>query len=280
MSIIPKNFKFIDLFSGIGGFHFAMKKLSSESICVLASEIDKNAIKLYDINFNQTSAINIKDISNENLVDFDILCAGFPCQPFSKAGFQNGFNDERGNLFFEIKRIIELKITTSKKPKILVLENVRNLASHDEGRTWQVIYNTLMNLGYNTLEDPLILSPKDFGIPQLRERAIILAVDNNIFNDKLDFKVKKIHNDIFFNDILDSNDSETNQDYLISKYEEKVLNAWDYFIKNVNIKVIGFPVWSDEVYNNYPIENLPKWKQNFIIKNRNLYLSNKNMMDH
>lgn len=164
-----KKFKFIDLFSGIGGFHQAMEQLGGE--CVFASEIDKFCNVQYERNYGMSSDINIRDVKEEDLPEFDVLCAGFPCQAFSKAGKQEGLEDKtRGTLFFEIVRILKHHHTP-----YIILENVKNLVSHDNGNTWRIIQESLKELGYRTTKDPLILSPHYFGIPQIRERVIILG---------------------------------------------------------------------------------------------------------
>jgi len=281
MDLLQKDFKFIDLFSGLGGFHFAMKKISENSECVFASEINENAIKLYKLNHAVNSENDIKKISFQDIPNFDVLCAGFPCQPFSKAGLQNGFADPRGTLFFEIIKILRNKIENNQKPKLLVLENVRNLKTHDKGNTWNVIKKSLRALGYNTIDEPLIVSPVDFGIPQLRERTIILAIDDQIYSKKLEFNLKKNHKDFpSIDSILDHSLKTEGSGYEISKYELSVLEAWDYFIKHVDLKTIGFPIWSDEFNKNYDISDLPEWKQQFITKNRDLYKRNKKMIDY
>ena len=165
-----EKFKFIDLFSGIGGFHQAMEYFGGE--CVLASDIDKAAIEVYRNNYGIDSNVNIRDIKNEDVPKHDVLCAGFPCQAFSKAGKQQGFLDPtRGTLFFEVARILE-----AKHPKYIMLENVRNLVTHDNGNTYRIIRNTLKGLGYRLTEKPLILSPYQFGVPQVRERIYIPGV--------------------------------------------------------------------------------------------------------
>lgn len=173
-------FKFIDLFAGIGGFHLAMHRLGGE--CVFASEIDEHARLTYEANHKKTSPFlfennlfnkDIRSISPKDIPDFDILCAGFPCQPFSQAGHKRGFDDnhnsERGNLFFNIAEIIEIK-----KPKAFFLENVRGIVSHDNGNTFKVIRNILENeLGYSFYFK--IIQASDYGLPQLRPRAFMVG---------------------------------------------------------------------------------------------------------
>lgn len=168
------KFKFIDLFSGIGGFHQAMVNLGGK--CVFASEIDKEAIKTYQYNYGIDSAHDITKTKEEDIPKHDVLCAGFPCQAFSKAGQQLGFTDKtKGTLFFEIIRILKYH-----KTPYIILENVRNLTSHDNGKTWIIIKNALNEIGYIISEDPFIISPHQLGIPQLRERVIILGVHKDV----------------------------------------------------------------------------------------------------
>ena len=174
------NLKFIDLFSGIGGFHTALHQLGNE--CVFASEIDEEARKIYRSNFYNISPAlfennyfndDIRKISASEIPDFDILCAGFPCQPFSQAGRKRGFSDgsdsERGNLFFNIADIIE-----AKKPKAFFLENVRGIVSHDNGRTIRIIREILEDeLGYSFYLK--IVKASDYGLPQHRPRAFMIG---------------------------------------------------------------------------------------------------------
>ena len=165
--------RFIDLFCGIGGFHQALARLGMD--CVFACDKDEACRRSYERNYNLAPAADILSVDLESIPDFDVLCAGFPCQPFSKAGHRLGFGDDRGNLFFAICRVAEIK-----KPSYMILENVRNLASHDGGNTWRVIRDSIRNLGYQTYEDPLILNALNFGVPQNRERVIILCKRNEI----------------------------------------------------------------------------------------------------
>lgn len=175
-----KNFTFIDLFAGIGGFHQSMYELGGE--CVFASEIDSNARKTYEHNFSKHSPHlfenglfnkDIKTIMPEEIPDFDLLCAGFPCQPFSQAGKGYGFDDnhksERGNLFFDIAEIIKVK-----RPKAFFLENVRGLVNHDNGNTFKTIQHILTEeLGYSFYHQ--IIKASDYGLPQLRPRTFMIG---------------------------------------------------------------------------------------------------------
>ena len=157
---------FVDLFCGIGGFHSAAASLGLK--CVFASDIDAEARKAYTHNYNLSPAGDITAIKAENIPDHDLLCAGFPCQPFSIIGARRGFNDARGNLFLEIVRIIE-----KKKPKVVILENVKQLTSINKGATFRRILGAVEKLGYHV--EYKVLNALDFGVPQKRERVIIIA---------------------------------------------------------------------------------------------------------
>jgi DNA (cytosine-5)-methyltransferase 1 len=168
--------KFIDLFAGIGGFHLAFSQLGAE--CVFASEWDEHARKTYQANFQKSDpelfssgnfAGDITKVKKEDIPDFDILCAGFPCQPFSQAGFKLGFNDVRGTLFFDIAEILEVK-----RPRAFFLENVRGLYKHDNGRTFETIRKVLTeDLGYKIYHQ--IVRATDHGLPQHRPRLFIIG---------------------------------------------------------------------------------------------------------
>lgn len=168
--------KFIDLFAGIGGFHLAFHNTGAE--CVYASEWDEQARKTYETNFSKISPLlfengnfvgDLTQVDKAQIPNFDILCAGFPCQPFSQAGFKKGFEDIRGTLFFEIAEIIKLK-----KPSAFFLENVRGLYSHDEGRTFETIKSILTKeLGYSFHH--AIVKASDHGLPQHRPRLFMVG---------------------------------------------------------------------------------------------------------
>lgn len=183
-----KEFRFIDLFAGIGGFHLAMHNNGGK--CVFASEIDKFARQTYEHNYKKFSPeifengnfnkdITDPDLDYDKIPDFDVMCAGFPCQPFSQAGLKKGFDDTRGTLFFNLKEIVKKKIEGNKKdssvtiPRVLLLENVKGFKNHDKGNTFKVIKNTLNDLGYEVAAE--VLNSKHFGVPQNRERIFIVA---------------------------------------------------------------------------------------------------------
>ncbi|WP_190277311.1 DNA cytosine methyltransferase [Taibaiella lutea] len=174
------KFKFIDLFAGIGGFHIAMHSVGGE--CVFASEWDKFARITYEHNFKNISPklfssgnfnADINDADVDKIPDFDVLCGGFPCQAFSNAGLKKGFDDTRGTLFFNIADIVKHKIDKGFPPKVLLLENVKGLKSHDKGKTFKKILEVLDGLGYKVNHE--VLSSKNFGVPQNRQRIFIVA---------------------------------------------------------------------------------------------------------
>ena len=269
--MLKRGFRFIDLFSGIGGFHQAMCALGG--VCVLASEIDEYAIQTYMENYNIDSNLDVTKLSETEIPQYQVLCGGFPCQAFSKAGKQMGFADEtKGTLFFQIVRILK-----STKPEFIMLENVRNLMSHDKGNTWNVIKGTLEELGYNI--KPVIMSPHQLGVPQLRERVYILGVRRDIYSEEINVVIPrkdKTTLNIYQSGILEESADEK---YSISEHENKVLACWDEFYNGIKEKVIGFPIWSFEFGQDYSLDEYPKWKADFCRKNRNLYLNNKNFLD-
>jgi DNA (cytosine-5)-methyltransferase 1 len=169
------QFKFIDLFAGIGGFRIALQNLGGK--CVFTSEWDKEAQKTYRANFGDVPFGDITKEETKRFIpdDFDILCAGFPCQAFSIAGKRGGFDDTRGTLFFDVAEIIRRK-----KPKAIFLENVKGLRNHDKGKTLETILNVLRNdLGY-FVPEPQIINARDFGVPQNRERIYIVGFRNDL----------------------------------------------------------------------------------------------------
>ncbi len=165
------KFKFIDLFSGIGGFHSALEQLGGK--CVLASDIDEQANATYLANYNMKPIGDITQIETKDIPDFDLLCGGFPCQSFSNVGPKGGLNDPRGALIYEVVRILR-----EKKPKAFILENVRGLLSHEKGETFETIKRELVNSGYVVSEQ--VLEAKDYGLPQIRKRLFIVGVRSDI----------------------------------------------------------------------------------------------------
>lgn len=274
-----KKFKFIDLFCGIGGFHQAMESLGGE--CVFACDIDADCRKTYEANYGLKPEVDVTKIDPAKLPAFDVLCGGFPCQAFSKAGKRLGFADEtKGTLFFDVERIME-----HCQPKYALLENVRNLASHDGGNTWRTIHEHLTNIGYNVLEEPVIFSPHYLGIPQHRERVFIMCVRKDIgtlpvfqFNAKGKLPKCSVEN-ILQNDaeIIDL------QKYRLSEDKIQLVDLWNEFIQNIKCKKLpGFPIWSEYLHEpalNEDTTGYPTWKINFINKNNQLYIDNREFID-
>jgi len=181
---------FIDLFAGIGGFRLALEKGGAK--CVFSSEIDKYALQVYKANFNEDASGDITQIKEKEIPAHDVLCAGFPCQAFSTLGMKRGFSDTRGTLFFEVVRIAKYH-----KPKVILLENVPGLVSHNKGDTFETIQNNLSGLGYKVYWK--ILEATMFGVPQKRRRIFIVAIRNNIpkeFSFPIGLLTKKTMKDI------------------------------------------------------------------------------------
>lgn len=189
-----KEFKYIDLFAGIGGIRMPFQNLGGE--CVFSSEIDKYAAQTYEANYGEKPSGDITQINAESIPNFDILLAGFPCQAFSIAGKRKGFEDTRGTMFFEVERILE-----EKKPKSFLLENVKGLTNHDHGRTFKIMLDILENkLGYKVYYK--VLNAKNFGLPQNRERIMIVGFKNH----NIDFKFpEEINKETKVGDILIDN---------------------------------------------------------------------------
>jgi len=238
-----KPLKFIDLFAGLGGFHLALEKLGHE--CVFASELNKELCELYKLNHKMpiSGDIYLVDIERD-IKPHDILCGGFPCQPFSKAGSQNGLEDDRGNLFLKIMEILQFH-----KPEYVFLENVPNLKTHDDGKTWEIIKTALETL-YEVKEE--ILSPHHFGIPQHRTRMYIvgrLKEKGGLKDFKFPKKEQKVCN---INDIIIHDDD----DYMeLKDVTKNHLAVWQKFLDNLKADELPtFPIWAMEFGANYEYE--------------------------
>lgn len=310
-------FRFIDLFAGLGGFHLALERIGGE--CVFAAEWKEHLRELYEENFGLKPEGDITLIHPKDVPDHDVLTAGFPCQPFSKAGEQLGFEcTEQGNLFFNVAAILK-----KKKPTFFILENVPNLLKHDEGRTWEEIQKILSKeLGYNIRAERF--SPHNFGIPQIRERVYIvgsrLPLDGFQWPETSDAETN-------IDSVLDDHPTSARK---LSAQVNECLEVWDEFLKSVppNVELPSFPLWSMEWGATYPYEDttphalqkslgyeglkgfkgshgtkigylktfeerwaalpshartaqkkFPKWKQNFIRQNRQFYEDNKDWID-
>jgi DNA (cytosine-5)-methyltransferase 1 len=305
-----RKLKFIDLFAGIGAFHIALERLGHE--CVFASELSDELRELYYKNHDMKCHGDITKTDLKSIPEHDILCAGFPCQSFSKAGNQRGMQEARGKLFDEI-----IKILSYHKPRYILLENVRNLLTHDKGYTWEYISNELSKLGYYI--DKRILSPHHINIPHHRERIFIIGSLNISDIENMEW--------------VEKNDSKTSVDKILSHNINKsdlgsdkieVLKIWNKFIKDLPTDVHPYsPLWTMEFGANYPVninwgaftledwqeyrgnfgyplskcnsleevfQNLPNyvrtqknipplWKQRFIKNNREFYDKNKRFIE-
>lgn len=287
--------KFIDLCCGIGGFHQALTNIGME--CVMACDINKECRDNYEQNYKIKPLGDLTKINVETIPSFDVLCAGFPCQPFSKAGEQKGFDDERGNIFFDI-----CKIVAYHNPKYIILENVRNLTTHDDGNTWDVIKSSIDKLNYNTYENPVILNTLYFGVPQSRERVVILCKRKDLgeLNElptitKKNIKVTSLESIV---------DNEYDEKYKISGKMKVTEEVWNEFLDICNQNVISipkFPIWTDwwdsngentsvtkynkkltEAENKIAIKKAQdkfyKKYKNWIDKNREFYNENKSLL--
>lgn len=257
--------KFVDLFAGLGGFHLALRKFGHE--CVFASEKDEELRQLYIKNFPDAVNIIHGDIREfrDKVPAHDILCAGFPCQPFSKSGTQQGLLDEtRGTLFHEIIYILEK--LGDKRPQYLILENVGNFERHDDGRTWQVVRHSLQKLGYDVRGTEHIrsggsglLSPHYLGFPHTRERFFIVASLRTLpekpfplFNRTLVTTLNDIvqpANELSANDLAET---------CLSTSQQNCINHWNELLSKLpenDVDLPSFPIWGDELDATYPFES-------------------------
>lgn len=240
-----RDIRFIDLFAGLGGFHQALASRGAR--CVFASEIDADLADLYEKNFGTKPVGDIRRIKPANVPNHDVLCAGFPCQPFSKAGNQKGFKcPQWGDLFTYIVEILRVK-----QPRFLLLENVPNLTRHNNGKTWRNICTKLDHLGYDIRSERL--SPHMFGVPQKRERTFIVGDRNGLKNFSWPIPDKFPSTSV--NSVLDRASPHIfrlNDDHLY------YLEAWQEFIASFppNQDLPLFPIWAMEFKANYPLDGL------------------------
>lgn len=219
-----EGYKFIDLFAGLGGFRIALESLGAK--CVYSNEWDKAVCEVYEDNFGDYPDGDITKVDEKKIPDHDILCAGFPCQAFSISGNQRGFEDSRGTLFFDVARIVK-----EKKPKVVFMENVKNFASHDNGKTLSVVKNTMEQLGYSFFYK--VLNAKDYGIPQKRERIYMVCFREDMRVEDFQYPHK-------------INLTKHVEDYLI-KDEKEVSNLW---IERKDMQMKAIP---DDKYSCKPI---------------------------
>ena len=257
-----KPYTFIDLFAGLGGFHLALQQLGCK--CVFASELKEDLRKLYQLNFPELDEKYLKgDITMVDVNDIpshDILCGGFPCQPFSQAGKRLGFQDEgRGDLFFKICEIIQ-----HHRPRYIFLENVSNLKGHDNGDTWRVIKRELEKLGYYVPE-PEILSPHQFGIPQHRRRIYIVGLRKDLIDSKepkpFEFPNEKKEKNCDITTIIDSSDTDIQPLALKTLQQLKIWQKFLTELKKRNRAIPRFPIWAMEFDADYEYEDIAPFKQ-------------------
>jgi DNA (cytosine-5)-methyltransferase 1 len=238
------SMRFVDLFAGLGGFHLALRSLGHH--CVFASEIDDRLRVTYWKNFGIRPAGDIRNVKASEIPPHDILCAGFPCQPFSKAGAQDGFDDpELGGLYRDILRIIQ-----HHEPKYVVMENVPNLRNHDDGRTWSRIETALRTAGYDVRIGEL--SPHEFGIPQIRQRVYIVAARRSLeqfaWPEPSDAQASSS-----IRSILDTKPADARP---IPDHVLRCLTAWQEFLRAMpRDEKIPHPLWSMEFGATYPFED-------------------------
>jgi DNA (cytosine-5)-methyltransferase 1 len=304
--------RFIDLFAGLGGFHLALKQLGHG--CVFASEIDPVLQGVYEENFGMRPKGDILSVPINSIPKHDILCAGSPCQPFSKAGEQEGLDCPKwGNLLGHV-----LKIACAHNPRFLLLENVPNLKRHNSGETWLDMERQFQKAGYSILS--AYLSPHEFGIPQIRERLFIVGSRDGLTNFRWPVPQNDVEPDL--NSILDKNPKDARA---LSPAVLRCMEVWQKFIKKYPAKkeLPSFPIWSMEFGATYPFEKaspwatprndllkyrgchgeplrtygratvlkalpshgqtkqreFPTWKKTFIRQNRDLYAENKQWID-
>lgn len=304
--------KFIDLFAGLGGFHQALQSRGAE--CVFASELDSTLADLYEKNFGLRPAGDIKKVDLSSIPDHDMLCAGFPCQPFSKAGDQKGLEcPQWGNLFDYVVEVLRLK-----QPRYFVIENVPNLIRHNGGNTWELICSRLRALGYKI--DFERLSPIMFGVPQRRERAFIVGDFQG-----LEGFAWPIPDELPAVSIASVLDKKPNESLKLNARQIEYLETWQAFIDAfpATEDLPSFPIWAMEFGADYPVDadtphergycgldtyrgalgkplkglspeeveaslpgyartklaKFPDWKIEFIRKNRDFYARHKEIID-
>ena len=236
--------KFIDLFHGLGGFHVALSQLGLE--CVFASDIDQDLRKIYEQNFGIVSHGDIKKVAADQIPEHDVLCAGFPCQPWSKAGKQQGFAyPDSGDLFVEDV----LRIISHHRQQYIILENVPNLERHDEGRTWQRMERELCQLGYDVKHKRL--SPHRYGIPHNRERMFIVASRSPLPKDVLCIPEQPA---VTIHSILVKNPADARP---IPPQISECIQVWQEFLDTfpTELALPGFPIWSMEFGATYPYKD-------------------------
>lgn len=236
-----KGKKFIDLFCGLGGFRLALESYGAE--CVFSSDIDKHVSETYKNNFGDYPLSDITTVDEKDIPKHDILCAGFPCQAFSISGKQRGFEDTRGTLFREVVRIAKYH-----QPELLLLENVKNLEKHDDGKTFEVIKSNIEEIGYNMYYK--VLNASQYGVPQSRERIYMVCIRKDLDNKNYVFPkpvdVKKCVNDIVLKN------GEEKKFVINKKYELKEnnqqINMFKIYDKPIRIGTVNKGGQGDRIY--------------------------------
>ena len=292
-------FTFVDLFAGIGGFHAALSAAGGR--CVWASEIDDAASRVYADNWGLKPKGDIRAYTDPDVTSdippHDVLAAGFPCQPFSKSGHQLGFRDTtRGTLFFNICQILE-----ARKPSVVFLENVRNLAGPRQRETWTTIIRELRNLGYRVSDEPTVFSPHLLppelgGAPQVRERVFIVGIyvgserawaESDVEPAVALRPVMNWEPSLWqVENILQSDKELANiDDYRLPLDQQEWVNCWNDFVQNLlevrsGAPLPGFPLWADE-FRTRPriLSDTPSWKADFLRKNSAFYLEHRETID-
>ncbi|MCV3728319.1 DNA cytosine methyltransferase [Ureaplasma miroungigenitalium] len=233
------GYTFIDLFAGIGGFRLALESLGAK--CVYSNEWDKYAQETYKMNFGEIPEGDITQVDEKEIPNHDILCAGFPCQAFSISGKQKGFEDSRGTLFFDIARIVQ-----EKKPKVVFMENVKNFATHDGGKTLMIVKDIMNQLGYSFEYN--VLNPVNYGMPQKRERIYMICFRNDVSRESFVFPKRKKLNHYVEDFLLPD---ELVSDYIVER-DDLVLNSnFDTnqnYAKTIRVGTVGKGGQGERIY--------------------------------
>lgn len=250
--VLEKVMRFIDLFAGLGGFHIALKRLGLE--CVFASEINLELADVYEKNFGIRPAGDIRDVDPKIIPAHDVLCAGFPCQPFSKAGDQLGLQcPQWGDLIDYVVGILDYHQST-----YFIIENVPNLVRHDNGKTWADIQAKLKKCGYEV--DDHGYSPHEFGVPQIRKRAFIVGKRKSLGG--FEWPIPTFDGDTSIRTVLDSNPQDAQR---LPQQFERYLDVWQDFIDRFPLdeELPSFPIWSMEFGATYPFEHETPYSRAF-----------------
>lgn len=297
MSSSSPRFRFVDLFAGIGGFHAALSALGGE--CVYAVENDAEAAGVYERNWGMPALGDIVDDTTDRMSvpKHEVLAAGFPCQPFSKSGFQRGMDEARGTLFWNICRILEVR-----RPSVVLLENVRNIAGPRHRHEWEVIIRSLRELGYRVSSEPVVFSPhllppERGGRPQVRERVFVAATYVGIRAARSEVDPSVPHGPVdgwsplewSLDEHLPVEDVISTDQLLrlrLTASETLWVEAWNDFVTTLRAagvtKLPGFPVWVDAFVhvNDLLLEDgTPAWKANFLRKNAAFYTEHRELLE-